>query len=117
MYAKTKARAFEQFEETLEETDILWTKPSELSFYAGLGIPIIIASPIGSQEVQNRKWLLYVGAGLEQLSPRICYQWLSDLVRKGILAEAAMQGFVEIEKEGAKNIGKLIEQARNNHKT
>ena len=114
--AKTKAKAFEQFEETLEKTDVLWTKPSELSFYAALGIPIIIAAPIGSQEVQNRKWLLYVGAGLEQLSPKICYQWLPDLVRKGILAEAAMQGFVEIEKEGSKNIGAMISQASNNHK-
>lgn len=107
----TKEKAFLQFEDTLEKTDILWTKPSELSFYAGLGIPIIIAPPIGSQEVQNRKWLLYVGAGVEQLSPKICYQWLSDLVKKGIFAEAAMQGFVEIEKEGVKNIGKMIAQA------
>ncbi|MBI2123931.1 MAG: hypothetical protein HYU04_01695 [Candidatus Wildermuthbacteria bacterium] len=108
--ARNKGKAFKQFEETLEKTDILWTKPSELSFYAALGLPIIIAPPIGSQEVQNRKWLLYVGAGIEQLNPEICHQWLSDLVRKGILAEAAMQGFVEIEKEGAKNIGKLLRQ-------
>lgn len=111
----TKEKAFLQFEDILEKTDILWTKPSELSFYAALGIPIIIAPPIGSQEVQNRKWLLYVGAGLEQLSPTICHQWLQDLVRKGILAEAAMQGFIEIEKEGAKNIGKMIAQALRKH--
>jgi hypothetical protein len=110
LLAKTKEKAFEQFEKTLEKTDILWTKPSELSFYVALGLPIIIAPSIGSQEVQNRKWLLYVGAGLEQLSPEICHQWLPDLVSKGILAEAAMQGFVEIEKEGAKNIGKLLRQ-------
>ncbi|MDO8474001.1 MAG: hypothetical protein Q7S62_00380 [bacterium] len=116
VYAMTKQKAFEQFEETLEKTDILWTKPSELSFYAGLGIPILIAPPIGSQEVQNRKWLLYVGAGLDQLSPVICHQWLADFVRKGIFAEAAMQGFIEIEKEGAKNIGAMIAQALNNHK-
>ncbi len=117
MCAITKEKAFEQLEDTLEKTDVLWTKPSELSFYAAFGIPIVMASPIGSQEVQNRKWLLYVGAGIDQLSPRICHQWLQDLVKKGIFAEAAMQGFVEIEKEGAKNIGKLIEKARNNHKT
>jgi hypothetical protein len=115
VFARTKGKVFEQFEETLEKTDILWTKPSELSFYAGLGIPIIIAPPIGSQEVQNRKWLLYVGAGVEQLFPKICHQWLPDLVRKGILAEAAMQGFVEIEKKGAKNIGVMIAQALSSH--
>ena len=116
IHAMTKEKAFEQFEEVLEKTDILWTKPSELSFYAALGIPIIMAPPIGSQEVQNRKWLLYVGAGLEQLSPKICYQWLGDFLRKGIFAEAAMQGFVEIEKEGTKNIGAMIVQALNNQK-
>ena len=115
-YAVTKAKAFEQFEETLEKTDILWTKPSELSFYAGLGIPIIIAPSIGSQEVQNRKWLLYVGAGLDQLSPALCHQWLADFVQKGIFAEAAMQGFVEVEKNGVENIAKLLSQTLNNHK-
>ncbi len=112
----TKEKAFEQFEETFEKTDILWTKPSELSFYAGLGIPIIIAPPIGSQEIQNRKWLLYVGAGIDQLSPALCHQWLHDFVQKGIFAEAAMQGFVEVEKNGVENIGKLLKQAVYNHK-
>ncbi|OHA67281.1 MAG: hypothetical protein A3C82_00260 [Candidatus Wildermuthbacteria bacterium RIFCSPHIGHO2_02_FULL_47_12] len=115
MHALTKEKAFLQFEDTLAKTDILWTKPSELSFYAGFGIPIVIAPPIGSQEIQNRKWLLYVGAGLDQLSPKICYQWLGDFVRKGVVAEAAMQGFIEIEKEGAKNIGTMIAQALRKH--
>ena len=46
---------FNTFNETLRETDILWTKPSELSFYAGLGIPIIIAPTIGSLEDFNKK--------------------------------------------------------------
>jgi hypothetical protein len=31
---------FVRFNEALRTTDILWTKPSELSFYAALGIPI-----------------------------------------------------------------------------
>lgn len=115
--ARTKEKAFEEFEDVLRKTDVLWTKPSELSFYTALGIPLIIAPPIGSQEIQNRKWILYVGAGIDQLSPKICYQWLPDLVRKGILAEAAMQGFVEVEKNGVENIVKLLRQAFNNHKT
>ena len=112
----TKEKAFEEFEDVLGKTDVLWTKPSELSFYAGLGIPLIIAPTIGSQETQNRKWLLYVGAGIDQLAPAICSQWLPDLVRKGILAEAAMQGFVEVEKNGVENIAKLLKQAARNYK-
>ena len=45
------------FNNALHETDILWTKPSELSFYCAFGIPIIMSPIIGSQEKFNRKWL------------------------------------------------------------
>jgi len=48
---------FDLFNSTLHETDILWTKPSELSFYCALGIPIVMSPIIGSQEKFNRKWL------------------------------------------------------------
>ncbi|MGD0577189.1 MAG: hypothetical protein ABSA74_03890, partial [Candidatus Staskawiczbacteria bacterium] len=61
---------FKTFNEALRETDVLWTKPSELSFYAGLGIPIIIAPTIGSQEDFNKKWLLHTGAGIAQDNPK-----------------------------------------------
>ena len=40
--ADTIVDYFKKFNLALRKTDILWTKPSELSFYAGLGIPIII---------------------------------------------------------------------------
>jgi hypothetical protein len=99
---------FQTFNEALRETDILWTKPSELSFYAGLGIPIIIAPTIGSQEDFNKKWLLHVGAGAMQENPRYADQWLYDLLNAGDLAEMAMQGFAEIEKMGTYNIEKFI---------
>src|SRR6185436_13977147 len=66
---KTTAEYFSNFNEALRTTDILMTKPSELSFYAGLGIPIIIAPPLGSQEDFNRRWLLHIGAGIDQENP------------------------------------------------
>jgi hypothetical protein len=99
---------FKNFNEALRETDILWTKPSELSFYAGLGIPIIIAPTIGSQEDFNKKWLLHVGAGVSQENPRYADQWFYDSLKAGDFAEVAMQGFVEIEKMGTYNIEKII---------
>jgi len=99
---------FKIFNEALRETDVLWTKPSELSFYAGLGIPIIIAPTIGSQEDFNKKWLLHVGAGISQENPKYTDQWFYDLLNSGSLAEVAMQGFMEIEKKGAYNIEKII---------
>lgn len=99
---------FEAFNEALRETDILWTKPSELSFYSGLGIPIIIAPTIGSQEDFNKRWLVHIGSGIPQENPKYTDQWLFDLLNAGDFAEAAMQGFMEIEKKGAYNIEKII---------
>lgn len=99
---------FKNFNEALRETDVLWTKPSELSFYAGLGIPIIIAPTIGSQEDFNKKWLLHIGAGAAQETLKYTDQWFYDLLDGGDLAEMAMQGFMEIEKKGTYNIEQII---------
>jgi len=106
--ADTAGDYFKIFNQALRETDVLWTKPSELSFYAGLGIPIIIAPTIGSQEDFNKKWLLHVGAAVFQENPRYADQWFYDLLRSGDFAEMAMQGFMEIEKMGTYNIEKII---------
>ena len=110
--AITTNEYFKIFNETLRETDVLWTKPSELSFYAGLGLPIIIAPTIGSQEDFNKSWLLHVGAGISQEDPRYTDQWFCDYLNSGDFAEKAMQGFMEIEKMGTYNIEKIIQ----NHK-
>ncbi len=99
---------FKSFNAALRKTDILWTKPSELSFYSALGIPIIIAPSIGSQEDFNKRWLLKSGFGNLQENPSHADQWLSDWLEKGYLAEAAMQGFIEGEKLGAFNIKEII---------
>jgi len=109
LYAKTINEYFERFNQVLRETDILWTKPSELSFYAGLGIPIIIAPSIGSQEDFNKRWILHIGAGISQRNPKYTDQWFFDLLNAGDFAEIAMQGFIEIEKLGTYNIKKIIE--------
>jgi len=99
---------FKAFNVALRETDILWTKPSELSFYSALGIPIIIAPSIGSQEDFNKRWLLKSGFGNLQEDPSHTDQWLSDWLEKGYLAEAAMQGFIEGQKLGTFNIKEII---------
>lgn len=99
---------FEKFNQALRKTDILWTKPSELSFYSALGLPIIIAPTIGSQEEFNRDWLLKLGAGILQDNPEYTNEWLFDLLDNGQLAEAAIEGFIEGEKLGTLNIKKII---------
>lgn len=99
---------FESFNRALRKTDILWTKPSELSFYTALGLPIIIAPPIGSQEDLNQEWLVRLGSGILQQNPNYTNQWLFDLLKDGWFAEAALQGFIEAEKKGVFNIKRIV---------
>jgi len=101
---------FQKFNLALRKTDVLWTKPSEISFYTALGFPIIIAPPVGSQEEFNKKWLLRLGSGIPQENPNYTNQWLFDFLDSGRFAEAAMQGFIEGEKLGIFNIQKIISQ-------
>ena len=106
--ADTKEEYFHLFNKELRHTDILWTKPSELSFYAALGIPIIIAPPIGSQEKFNKYWLGVIGAGLVQENPAFTHEWLIDYLDNGWLAEAALQGYLEAPRDGVENIKKVV---------
>lgn len=108
IYASSKDEYFKRFDLALRETDILWTKPSELSFYSALGLPIIISPPIGSQEDFNRRWLRTIGAGVSQDDPTYANEWLLDWVSSGWFAEAAMQGFIEAPKYGTYNIENIV---------
>jgi UDP-N-acetylglucosamine:LPS N-acetylglucosamine transferase len=99
---------FEKFNQALRKTDILWTKPSELSFYSALGLPIIVSPPIGSQEEFNKRYLLKSGFGMVQERPEYAEQWLFDWLEEGYLAEAAMEGFLEGEKLGFFKIEKIV---------
>lgn len=104
IYSKTIEEYFQKFNQLLHSADILWTKPSELSFYCALGLPVIIAPPIGSQEKFNRKWLLEVRAGIKQIKPQYTNQWLFTMLKNGSLAEAAWSGFLRGRKLGTYNI-------------
>lgn len=106
--ADSKAAYFQAFNQALRSTDVLWTKPSELSFYAALGMPIIIAPPIGSQEKFNKYWLEVIGAGIPQEEPNFTHEWLLDYIDKGWLAEAALQGYLEVTRRGVENIKKVV---------
>ncbi|MBN8459534.1 MAG: hypothetical protein J0M04_17025 [Verrucomicrobia bacterium] len=99
---------FDRFNQALHETDILWTKPSELSFYCGLGIPIIMSPTIGSQEKFNRKWLREIRAGIKQENPDYADQWLYDMLNRGTLAESAWDGFLKARKLGTFNIMRVL---------
>ncbi len=108
IYNEDKTAYFKEFNKCLHDTDILWTKPSELSFYCALGLPIIISPPVGSQEDFNRDWLLSIGAGVDSLAPEYVNEWLPDMLESGRLARAAVDGFLNAEQMGAYNIEKII---------
>jgi len=109
IHAADKAGYFHQFSEVIRGTDILWTKPSELSFYCGLGIPIVLAPPIGAQELFNQRWLMEVQAGIPQEDPEYAGEWLLDLWREGRLAESAWDGFLKARKYGTYKIQEILE--------
>jgi hypothetical protein len=99
---------FDRFNALMRETDILWTKPSELSFYSALGIPIVMAPSIGAQEGKNAQWLLDKGCALEQQSPSLALEWLTDLLKEGVFAERALNGFVRNRKLGVYKIEEVL---------
>lgn len=108
IFSPKKDDYFKKFNSCLEKTDILWTKPSELSFYCALGLPIIMSSPVGSQEVFNREWLLTVGAGVDAYDAEYVNEWLIDLLKTGRLARAAVDAFLNAERRGVYNIARSL---------
>jgi len=107
-YAPDRHRYFRDFDQILRKTDILWTKPSELSFYAGAGLPIIMAPPIGSQEEFNRLWLQSVGGGVQMHEAETTNEWLQDWIDSGAMARMAWNGYVEAPTHGAYRIDSII---------
>jgi hypothetical protein len=112
LYAETRDDYFQQFNTAMRETDILWTKPSELSFYVGLGIPIIMTPPIGSQERFNRQWLYEIRAAVPQKDPDYTHQWLFEMLNDGRIADTAWSGFLKARKLGTAKIMEVLETGR-----
>ncbi len=102
---------YRQFNALLARTDVLWTKPSELTFYAALGLPIVCAPPVGVHERYNRRWLRESGAGLSQRDPRVAGEWLLDWLADGLLASAAWAGYLRLPKFGLYRIVEAVSAA------
>ena len=91
---------FPLFNALLAETDLLWTKPSELTFFAALGLPLIVARPVGVHEACNRRWAEEWGAALPQGDPAHAAEWLEDWLEDGVLAAAGWAGFRHLPNRG-----------------
>jgi hypothetical protein len=101
---------YEAFNRALLRTDVLWTKPSELSFYPALGIAAILSHPVGSHERYNRRWLREHGVGLKQENPAHAAGWFEEWLEDGSLAAAAWSGFVRLPKRGTRRILEVVRE-------
>lgn len=97
-----------RFNRLLAEVDVLWTKPSELSFFAALGLPLVLSWPVGTHERYNRRWLVENGAGLKQRNLHHPGGWLAELLADGTLAAAAWSGYTRLPKHGLYRILELL---------
>jgi hypothetical protein len=82
-----------RFNALLARTDALWTKPSEMTFFGALGLPIIAAPPVGVHEERNLRWAMEQGAALPQADPDRAAEWLPRWIEDGTLARAAWNGY------------------------
>ena len=108
IYSDDKTNYFKLLNMYLRKTDIIWTKPSEMSFYTGLGLPILMTNPLGAHEDYNKEWLEHLGGGIMEQDPRYCNDWLYYWLENGRLAEAAFAGYLEALTLGTYNIEDVV---------
>jgi len=101
---------FVRFNRRLADTDLLWTKPSELTFFAALGLPLVLTPPVGVQERYNRRWAMEHGAALRQRDPRYTAEWLDEWLQDGALAGAAWNGFLQLPKFGLYHVLEAVDR-------
>jgi hypothetical protein len=102
---------YHSFNRLLAQTDVLWTKPSELSFYAGLGLPLLLSHPVGAHERYNRRWLREQGASLKQRKPEHLPGWFDEWLMDGNLAAAAWSAYTRIPRMGTQRIVQVLAES------
>jgi hypothetical protein len=93
-----------KFNALLARTDVLWSKPSEMTFFAALGLPVIAAPPVGVHEERNLRWAVEQGAALQQGDPDRAGEWLPRWIEDGTLARAAWNGYRRLPRLGLYDI-------------
>jgi hypothetical protein len=109
VYEDSFEASYRRFNRLLADTDILWTKPGELVFYAALGIPLILDDPVGDHERRNQRWLLARNAAMTRGQPSTSGEWLMDALRDGSFARLAMNGYRELPRSGTERIADFLQ--------
>jgi hypothetical protein len=102
---------YRRFNALLARADVLWTKPSEMTFYGALGLPLVLAPPVGAHERYNARWARGHGAALDQIDPARSAGWLDECLDEGVLAEAAWAGFRNLPADGVYRIADVVERS------
>jgi hypothetical protein len=102
---------FRRFNALMAETDVLWTKPSELTFFGALGLPLIFSWPVGVHERYNRRWAIHAGCGLKQSDPRFAADWIGEWLADGTFAACAWSGYMRLPKFGTYRILEAVARA------
>ncbi|HUI30916.1 MAG TPA: hypothetical protein VLX91_11925 [Candidatus Acidoferrales bacterium] len=108
MYHEDVFAAFDEFNAALKSTDVMITKPSEMVFYAALGIPLVFLPPIGAHEEKNRDYLFENDCAVNMVPTSDFPRWLEKSRRKGLLLEIAENGFTKLPKNGSIAIDELV---------
>jgi len=111
LLADDTSQYFQLFEDCLAETDLLWTKPSELVFYAALGLPLLLAPPVGGQEHANREWLLSHGFAVDAGRPAVLDRRLEDFLATGAFCRMAWNAYSQLDRNGCERILELVGNA------
>jgi hypothetical protein len=77
-------------------------------FFAALGIPLVLSSPIGSHERYNRRWVLERGAGIRQPDPGRAGWRLVERIEDGTLATMAWSGYTRLPSDGLYRILDIV---------
>lgn len=100
--------AFSEFNAALPEVDLLITKPSELVFYSGFGIPLLMLSPIGDHEARNRLYILENKCGFDMIHLNKFTKVINEFKRSGKLLELAENGYEKIPRNGSEAINDYV---------
>ena len=108
IFNKNIFRSFDRFNESLRFTDLIITKPSELVFYAALGIPMVFLPPIGAHEARNREYLIDNGCAVDLPDISEFPRWLEENRVNERLLSLAEEGNRNLPKTGVFEIDELV---------
>lgn len=110
VYADNFDDYYNLFNKTIANTDILITKPSELTFYCALGLPILLTEPIGYQEEKNKQWAFENNFALNFPYHESLDKFIEREITNNTFAEIATNAFKNNSQNGVYQIIDYIEK-------